>query len=335
MNINAAGSLSPTLVTRCEKGRKAIFALNRRFSIKKLPIEIALKLFDSYINPILLYGLDIWMPFHSVDFNKWDHTEIESVHLQFCKHILGVNRSTSNIFVRGELGRYPLKEAIDTRIIQTYKHFFNSKYDLVYQALQIDKDMYEQQLLNTFTSYVKFIDRSGNHTNPKAMDTLGKHKIRKLLQTYYNEIWNRKILTNPKANFIKYFKTNMNFEKYLIQIEDRKLRIPLTKFRLSDHELNIETGRHRNIPRNERHCPLCKAKVVEDEAPALLVCEQYNSLRTTFFNKTGNTNETNSLSKIEKMQLIFNSNDQRNNLYIANYIRKITEERYILTKFTW
>ena len=70
LNINAAGSLSPTLVKGCEKGRKAIFALNHRSSIKKLPIEIALELFDSYINPILLYGLDIWMPFHSVDFNK-------------------------------------------------------------------------------------------------------------------------------------------------------------------------------------------------------------------------------------------------------------------------
>ena len=82
------------------------------------------------------------MPFHSVDFNKWDHTEIDSVHLQFCKYILGVNRSTSNILVKGELGIYPLKVAIDTRIIQTYKHFFNSKNDLVYQALQIDKNLY-------------------------------------------------------------------------------------------------------------------------------------------------------------------------------------------------
>ena len=127
----------------------------------------------------------------------------------------------------------------------------------------------------------------------------------------------------------------MNFEKYLMQIEDRKLRIPLTTFRLSDHELSIETGRHKNIPRNERHFPLCKAKVVEDEANAMLVCEQYNSLRTTFFNKIGNTNETHSLSKIEKMQSIFNSNDQRNNLYVANFIKKLTEERYILTKFTW
>ena len=94
-----------------KKKRKAIFALNHRFSIKTLPIEIALKLFDSYINPILLYVLDIWMPFYSVDFNKWDHTEIESVHLQFCKHILGVNRSTSNILVRGELGRYPFESS--------------------------------------------------------------------------------------------------------------------------------------------------------------------------------------------------------------------------------
>ena len=53
-----------------EKARRAIFALNSRFTLKRLPVRIALKLFDSYISPILLYGLEIWMPFHQTDFNK-------------------------------------------------------------------------------------------------------------------------------------------------------------------------------------------------------------------------------------------------------------------------
>ena len=67
----------------------------------------------------------------------------------------------------------------------------------------------------------------------------------------------------------------MNFEKYLGQNED------LTKFRLSDQELNIETGRHGNIPRNETLLPFCKPDIVEDEYHVLLVCGKYSDLRNT------------------------------------------------------
>ena len=43
-------------------------------------------------------------------FSTWDKTEVERVHLQFLKRLLGVvNISTRNIVVRAELGRYPLK----------------------------------------------------------------------------------------------------------------------------------------------------------------------------------------------------------------------------------
>ena len=34
---------------------------------------------------------------------------IEKMHTQFIKRILGLNRSTTNILARGELGRYPLQ----------------------------------------------------------------------------------------------------------------------------------------------------------------------------------------------------------------------------------
>ena len=52
------------------------------------------------------------------DIVKWDSSDTEKVHLQFCKHILGVNRSTMNNMVRAELGRYPLLIDVQTRIIE-------------------------------------------------------------------------------------------------------------------------------------------------------------------------------------------------------------------------
>ena len=41
---------------------------------------------------------------------------VEQVHSNFCKHILGVNRTTPNILCRVELGRIPLKAVTDLKI---------------------------------------------------------------------------------------------------------------------------------------------------------------------------------------------------------------------------
>ena len=54
-------------------------------------------------------------------------------------------------------------------------------------------------------------------------------------------------------------------ETYLDQIEINKYRVALSKFRLSSHNLEIETGRHGNIPRADRKCTKCNSDVIEDE----------------------------------------------------------------------
>ena len=70
------------------------------------------------IKPILLYASEVWEPFLENDYDKWDYNEIEKVHLQFLKQILGVNRSTTNILVRGELNRHSLQREVLKRHIK-------------------------------------------------------------------------------------------------------------------------------------------------------------------------------------------------------------------------
>jgi hypothetical protein len=43
----------------------------------------------------------------------------------------------------------------------------------------------------------------------------------------------------------------------------------LKSFRLSDHNLEIELARYKNIPRNQRHCKFCKT--LDDEFHALFL----------------------------------------------------------------
>ena len=60
-------------------------------------------------------------------------------------------------------------------------------------------------------------------------------------------------------------------------------RIYLSKFRLSNHDLVIEKGRHLGLEVYLRNCPLCPEIVVEDESHFLLECQTFTFLREEMF----------------------------------------------------
>merc|ERR1712082_560463 len=74
---------------------------------------------------------------------------------------------------------------------------------------------------------------------------------------------------------------------YLTTTTDPKLRKPLTKYRIGDHSLAIETGRHRQtwIPREDRWCSSCPQGEVETELHFLLHCNKYKEIRASFSSK--------------------------------------------------
>ena len=61
----------------------------------------------------------------------------------------------------------------------------------------------------------------------------------------------------------------------------------MMKFRMSDHKLMIEEGRHYRpqIPRENRFCKICR-DVVEDEQHMLTNCKLYGQ-RNTWFSEIG------------------------------------------------
>jgi hypothetical protein len=63
----------------------------------KVWCDKALFLFDHMVTPIVTYGAELW----GFEYNK----NIEAVHIQCCKRLLGVKLSSPNSAVLGELGR--------------------------------------------------------------------------------------------------------------------------------------------------------------------------------------------------------------------------------------
>ena len=82
-----------------DQARKALYCLQK---IEKyiIPIDLQFKLFDTLILPILTYGCEIW---------GYENTkQLEKLHLQFCRNILGVRTTTPNFMTYRELGRTPI-----------------------------------------------------------------------------------------------------------------------------------------------------------------------------------------------------------------------------------
>ena len=96
--FSPGGSFSNTQITLAGQALKAIFKLNSYlYKFTNISPRHTIELFDKLVSPILNYAAEVWGFFQA--------THIESVHLQFCKRLLGVKRTTQNNFVYGEFGR--------------------------------------------------------------------------------------------------------------------------------------------------------------------------------------------------------------------------------------
>ena len=88
--------------------------------------------------------------------------------------------------------------------------------------------------------------------------------------------------THTKLELYSKIKQKFVYEKYLYYIVDKKKRISLCKFRISNHHLSIERGRYLRpvIPVKDRLCLICDKSDIENEEHFLLHCTKYNDIRT-------------------------------------------------------
>jgi hypothetical protein len=98
--------------------------------------------------------------------------------------------------------------------------------------------------------------------------------------------WHTTINNLPKLSYYTKFKTIFEPEEYLNKIKSDTLVKLFASFRLSSHNLAIETGRYRSIDRQNRLCEHCTMHVVESEYHFLLMCTHYSEIRMKYFPNT-------------------------------------------------
>ena len=117
--------------------------------------------------------------------------------------------------------------------------------------------MYHMQLFQMKTSF--FFNRS-------------KTFLSKCLKQGYHKKW--KSMLNQTSKSLCYHKHNLNIKSvpYLLQVRNNKHKRMLAKLRLSDHKLEIETGRHQRpkVGQDKRISRFCNTSEVENEIHFLM-----------------------------------------------------------------
>lgn len=308
IELLASGSFWLTKENLMDKARKAMFPLFSTISQFQLPCANSVKLFQALIRPIALYNAENWAIFTFGQIKKIEENPLsflsyltdsdpDKVFQKYIKFILGVNSSCTNIATLGEIGEYPMMVHAMVSLLTFWHRICNMpEATLVKQAMEIQSVLGPEnsEWLGTVKLLLSILGLNSHYLDTKLLDTASFNDlVRKRIKTRFINLWQSHVSgvnlgpnESSKLRFYKLFKNSFEREPYLDLIPTFQMRKYITKFRCSDHVLEIETGRHKNIKVEERVCKICH-RGIEDELHFLTYCNKYNDLRAYYF---GNEN---------------------------------------------
>ena len=307
MNINSyLGNVLSTKLSSNEmqteiasRARAALLVLLR--SLRKLnhvPPNVFFKLFDAQIQPMLLYGSEIW--------GLEDCHILEQVHLCALKRFLNVSPRSPNDMVYGETGRFPL--CINARL-RCIKYWLKI---LKMEESRLPKRVYVMMLNSVehkwlWTSKVRrlLVDCdlehvwAAQHVNDEA--TFLKDVRNKLTYVFYEE-WERRIMVSNRYDFYRQFKCCWGVEQYLYDIDKKVFRDVFVRFRMGISDLYVHKFRYTTFD-VQKLCPLCREEL-ETEKHFLLCCPALCDLRERYLYVNGTCENLTSLLSNRQMKTI-------------------------------
>ena len=317
VNFSSNGNFSNHKIKAKEKTRRSIFATRCYLDFSLLSIYTCTKIFDSLFAPILLYGSEVWGAYDKTDSISYEKDIIEKTHIYFCKLFLGVNKRCSNVGCRNEIGRLPLQEIINVRIIKYLKFLEDlPNHNIAKQCLEMCKEMSKKNQMN-YTQKISILSRRYNLPDTSCLiSDIQWNKFianfKKIMKQDLVDHQKNLLKTNKKLAFYTIFKTENKKAEFLDYIKNPHHKKVINKFRLGNHKLRIETGRH-TIPKTPEHlriCQICNTPEIENETHFLFYCIAYNDIRMKFFKEMSDKYPVfDKFDDMEKIVFLFNNVD--------------------------
>ena len=303
IDFACSGSFRIGRLNIMEKARKAMSPLLSIIPDFQVSCKKSLDLFHSFIRPIALYNSEnmVHLTHHqirAIEENKTTllayltKSEVNTIHQKFLKFILGVKRNCSNMATLGELGEFPLHLYGFTSLLSFWHRITLMQDDtLVKKTLNFvtNNGPNSSEWLATVKFLLKLINMEEYFFNPTLITTdkftsLCLDKIRHKFIEQWKLTISRDTSNAEQSNklrFYSHFKTSFEREPYLDSVNNFYIRKNISKFRCSDHTLEIESGRHKKMNVNERICKVCNTGI-ETEMHFLAICPLYEPLRNRY-----------------------------------------------------
>ena len=298
--------------------------LQKQREIFPLPPEVMFKLFDAIIKPILTYGSDVW------GHRKSGLDMVDKVMLRYCRRVLNVKATTSNIMMCGECGMLPPS----VQCIISTMCYMNRLYHM--PGGTIAKRVYEE--LNKLHSMgsTTWVTRVNEVITNHGMDITKlpsnfRIECKNVVITQFKTQWDRdmhNIETYPILRTYNKLKSSFVIEPYLYMLKNHKYRVAVAQLRTSSHTLANERGRYARpkVQICDRTCNVCG--ILEDETHFLIHCSLYKREREVLFSNVLKIHPGFSdMSDENKFVFLLENTDQQVLTWVGKFIYKSFEIR--------
>ena len=249
------------------------------------PIDIKLMVLDQCLLTALLYGAESWGDFTCIK------EKIRKIETDILRRILKVKKTTSTDLIYYELNRPDIVSKLKDAQFKFFKKITNLNHEDAIVKNILD-------MCNRTTIYDYYVHLHGHN------QTDNLHERRSTILSSNKDMIKYYRITIGTAKPILYCSMILDYYRYII-----------TRWRLSNHKLKIETLRYgppeSKVPRHMRLCDVCN--VLDDEEHAIFRCAKFQLIRMDYVDL---------LLKYNTIHLFLNPTvkDVR---YVVTYLHKI------------
>ena len=291
---------------------------------------IFLRLFDSLLKPIILYGSEIWgvckLPKinENGDFDTQNCSSgiktVDKFVNKFFRTLLGVPNTCSTVGIHRSLGRLPIKINIFKSMIKYWFRLVTlPKSRLVshcYWSLFNNANTEDSWICSikniidsSGLSYIWSDQKSLQDLDSRALASLTTN-ILKSLECQFLQNANSEIRQQSKLHLFKNIDHSLKPAQYLSVINSREERSLFSNLRLGTLKLEIETGRYDKIDKGRRFCRLCDSGKIENECHFLFDCPALTIPRSPILENIIRMHpRISQLSTEDKIKFLFFNND--------------------------
>ena len=288
--------------------------INKLQILKSFQYSTFSKLYDTGVKPIIGYAAGVWC------YKNFERSSL--VQRRAIRYYLGVHRFAPTHAIEGDMGWTPSKVELYLEMFRLWNHLVTLPPDRITRKVfnwdfNLCSHNWASEICEVFTT-CNCVD-TFQYKNLCVIDDM-----QSLLMNVESNNWDIARHNKDKLRTYNMFKCNYEPEEYVYLNLKRNVRSLIAQFRCGILPLQIEVGRYRNVPVENRLCFSCTNKI-EDEYHLLMECSVYDDLRSNMFNAIVRKDQNFLDLDVFDQFIEICSNFQ---IYLGKFLCYATERRY-------